>query len=215
MTYEIRAICVGSVNNVTLGDGSQKKTAVNKFPITSNTFLSRLGLTGDEHEYHGHGGVNKAICLYDYNDYALWTDYIPNMPDFAMFGENITTVGLTKDVLSIGDIFSFGDAIIQVTEGRGPCSTIAKKYNVSKLVKMMSARHATGCYFRVLQEGMVTPKSALALLEKHPLNFTIDNYNALMYTDQKNIDLLHKAVAVDALPEEHKALFNKRLQKLI
>ncbi|GGB00929.1 molybdenum cofactor biosysynthesis protein [Macrococcus hajekii] len=211
MNYDILKICTGKVEKVMLGD-KFKKTAVNKYPITEATYLSKLGFAGDEHEYKGHGGVNKAVCLYDKLDYSLWTDYIQDMPDYAMFGENITTVGLTKDQIAIGDIFRLGDTLIQVTEGRGPCNTIAQKHQVPQLVKLMSASHATGCYFRVLEEGVVQPDSQLELIHRHPVQFTLDDFNTLIYTDQRNQILIQKALKVDALSEEHRLKFEKRLK---
>ncbi|KAA1042383.1 MOSC domain-containing protein [Macrococcus equipercicus] len=214
MEYEVINICTGKIKTEIFGSNRPKKTAVSKYPIQQPTFLSFLGLEGDEHAYQGHGGPNKAICLYDKLDYDMWRPYIQDMPEYAMFGENITTIGLTKDQLAIGDQFKFGEAVIQITEGRGPCNTIAKKYDVPDLVKLMSAAHATGCYFRVLQEGIVTPDSRLELLEKHPAQFTLNAFNALKYTDKKNKALLEKALTVDALPEEHQLKFTKQLQKL-
>ncbi|TDM12242.1 MOSC domain-containing protein [Macrococcus lamae] len=214
MEYKIIKICTGKIKTEVFDSHPPKKTAVSKSPIQQPTYVSYLGLEGDEHEYHGHGGVDKAICLYDQLDYDLWRPYIEIMPEYALFGENITTVGLTKDNIAIGDTFKFGSAVIQVTEGRGPCQTIAKKYNVPNLVKLMSAAHATGCYFRVLEEGLVEPDSQLELLSKHPIQFTIDEYNALKYTAKKNKCLLEKALKVDALPEEDQVKFRKQLLKL-
>jgi len=213
MKHEIIKICTGKVEKLMLG-GTSKKTAVNKYPITEPNYLSKLGFKGDEHEYKGHGGINKAVCLYDKLDYALWQGYITDMPEYAMFGENITTVGLTKDNIAIGDTFRLGDAVIQVTEGRGPCNTIAKKYEIPTLVKMMSAAHATGCYFRVLEEGFVQPDSVLELVERDSANFTLDEFNALLYTDKKNVNLLKKAVSVRALSEDQRQIFEQRLSKL-
>jgi len=213
MNYDIVKICTGKVKTEVFGTHPPKRTAVSKTPITQPTYLSFLGLEGDEHAYHGHGGINKAICLYDQLDYELWRPYIDDMPDYAAFGENITTVGLTKDHIAIGDTFKFGDAIIQVTEGRGPCHTIAKKYDVPNLVKLMSAAHATGCYFRVLEEGIIEQDSSLELLELHPVQLTLEEYNALQYTDKKNVALLEKALRVDALPEEHQVKFRRQLHK--
>ncbi|TDM03607.1 MOSC domain-containing protein [Macrococcus carouselicus] len=213
MNYEIVKICTGKVEKVML-NGKPKKTGVNKYPITETNYLSKMGFEGDEHEYKGHGGINKAVCLYDKLDYTLWQDYIHDMPDYAMFGENITTIGLTKDRIAIGDIFKLGEAVIQVTEGRGPCNTIAKKYKVPSLVKMMSMSHATGCYFRVLQEGYVQPDSNLILLERDPANFTLEAFNTLLYTDKKNVDLLKHAVSVTALSEDQRQTFQQRLDRL-
>lgn len=213
MKFEILKICSGKAKDVNVGDKTIH-TAYLKTPITEPTHLNKLGLVGDEHVYKLHGGVDKAICLYDKDDYALWESYIPNMPEYSAFGENITTRGLTKDNIAIGDTFKLGEGIIQVTESRGPCNTIAQIHGVPDIVKMILAKNATGCYFRVLKEGTIHPGDALELIERHPVQFTIDEFNTLKYHEKKNKALLEKALLVDALPLSHKEKFQSQLEKL-
>lgn len=210
MQYEVKRICTGGIEKIDV-NGKEKKTAYYKYPIENAVQLTVTGFVGDQHVYKGHGGVNKAVCLYDYNDYDLWSDYMDIDTEFSLFGENITTVGLDKDTICIGDTFKLGEALIQVTEGRGPCNTIAQVHNVPNIVKMMAASRATGCYFRVLDEGMVVPDSQLELVKKDEIGFTLHEFNELVYGDKKNKALIEKALKVDALPAEHKEKFAKRL----
>ncbi|MGK0577670.1 MOSC domain-containing protein [Macrococcus capreoli] len=210
MQYEVKRISIGQVEKK-LFNGKEKETAYYKYPIEMPTLLTSTGFVGDHQVYKFHGGVNKAVCLYDFNDYALWQDYMNIETDYSLMGENITTVGLDKDNICIGDTFKLGEAVIQVTEGRGPCNTIAQVHNVPDIVKMMCASRATGCYFRVLVEGVVAPNSQLELMKKDHNGFTINEYNELMYGERDNQILIKKALKVDALPEEHKEKFRKRL----
>lgn len=210
MQYEVKRICIGQIEKIQVGD-KEKRTAYFKYPIEGPTLLTVTGFVGDNQVFKAHGGINKAVCLYDFNDYVLWKDYMSLDTEFSLFGENITTVGLGKDDISIGDTFKLGDAVIQVTECRGPCNTIALVHKVPNIVKMMAASRATGCYFRVLVEGMVAPDSQLELIKKDDLGFTVHEFNELMYGDKKNKALIEKALKVDALPEEHKQKFAKRL----
>lgn len=76
---------------------------------------------------------------------------------------------------------------------------------------MMAASRATGCYFRVLIEGIVAPDSKLELVKKDDTGFTLHEFNELVYGDKHNKTLIEKALKVDALPEEHKEKFAKRL----
>lgn len=50
---------------------------------------------------------------------------------------------LEKDV-HIGDIFRLGEAVIQITQGRVPCSTITKRTNNPFLLKRMVQTGFTG-----------------------------------------------------------------------
>ncbi|MCE4956290.1 MOSC domain-containing protein [Macrococcoides caseolyticum] len=210
MQYEVKRISIGQVEKK-LFNGKEKETAYYKYPIEMPTLLTSTGFVGDQQVYKAHGGVNKAVCLYDFNDYALWQDYMNTDTEFSLMGENITTVGLDKDTLCIGDTFKLGEAVIQVTEGRGPCNTIAQVHNVPDIVKMIAASRATGCYFRVLVEGIVLPNSQLELIKKDDVCFTVHEYNKLMYGDKKNKILIEKALSVNALPEEHQQKFAKRI----
>lgn len=210
MHYELKRICIGGIEKIDV-NGKEKKTAYYKYPIENAVQLTVTGFVGDQHVYKGHGGVNKAVCLYDYKDYDLWSDYMDIDTEFSLFGENITTVGLDKDTICIGDTFKLGEALIQVTEGRGPCNTIAQVHNVPNIVKMMAASQATGCYFRVLVEGVVAPNSRLELMKKDETRLTLHEFNELVYGDKKNKALIEKALKVDALPAEHKEKFAKRL----
>ena len=73
---------------------------------------------------------------------------------------------LEKDVY-IGDIFLIGEAVIQITQGRIPCSTITKR-TVLLLLKRMVQTGFTGYLCRVLEEGSVRKDSNITLLESHP-----------------------------------------------
>lgn len=210
MKYVVKRICTGKAETRDF-NGKNKKTAYYKYPIEIPTLLTVTGFAGDEQVYKFHGGVNKAVCLYDFNDYALWQGYMNIDTEYSLMGENITTVGLDKDTICIGDTFKLGDAIIQVTEGRGPCNTIAQVHGVPDIVKMMCASRATGCYFRVLIEGVVAPGSQLELIKKDKSGFTLHMFNELMYGDRKNKELIELALTVDALSAELKEKFRKRL----
>lgn len=76
---------------------------------------------------------------------------------------------------------------------------------------MMAASRATGCYFRVLVEGVVAPNSRLELMKKDETGLTLHEFNELVYGDKHNKTLIEKALKVDALPAEHKEKFVKRL----
>ena len=55
---------------------------------------------------------------------------------------------LEKDVY-IGDIFRIGEAVIQIIQGRIPCSTITKRTNNPSLLKRMVQTGFTGYLCRV------------------------------------------------------------------
>ena len=56
--------------------------------------------------------------------YQHWKTEFPEQADLFVapaFGENLSTEGLTEKNVFIGDIYRWGDALIQVTQPRSPC----------------------------------------------------------------------------------------------
>ncbi|MEJ7207691.1 MOSC domain-containing protein, partial [Staphylococcus epidermidis] len=77
------------------------------------------------------------------------------LPEYAMFGENITVSDLDEQDVHFGDQFKLGDAVLEVSEIREPCWKIQEKYKIPNLIKRMSDSGKTGFYLRVLKEGYV------------------------------------------------------------
>lgn len=98
-----------------------------------------------------------------------------------MFGENLTVKGLKEDNAHIGDIYTFGEAVIQVSEPRNPCYKLAAKYEVPNMVIRMRDTGYTGFLLRVLKEGMVTSNDDLELLEEHPQQFSVSLVNDVKF----------------------------------
>ena len=55
---------------------------------------------------------------------------ISNNTPASAFGENITVTNMLESDVCIGDTYQLGEAIIQVTQARVPCSTISKRLGI-------------------------------------------------------------------------------------
>ncbi|WP_407545302.1 MOSC domain-containing protein [Priestia sp. HNGD-A6] len=207
--YKIQSLNYGQIETLTYGkrtfESAIKKTATNE-PI----FLSKLGLAGDEQAYKDHGGVDKALCLYPYDYYRYWNNIIKNSVETALFGENITSVGLTEENAHVGDVFTFGEAVIQVSEPRNPCYKLAAKYEVPDMVVQMRETGYTGFLFRVLQEGIVSVRDELILLEKEPHEVSISLVNDVKFKDRFNKEKLDRILQVNALSNSLKTVLLKQ-----
>lgn len=94
-----------------------------KRPVAS-AFCGALGLTGDSHAHPAiHGGPRKAILIIasEIIEQLVSRGY-PIYP--GALGENITTRGLDIQSLRIGDRLHAGPALLEITQPRGPCSSL-------------------------------------------------------------------------------------------
>lgn len=148
----------------------KRKSAIAKRPVDGPVRLSFAGLEGDfqADKYH-HGGADKAVHLYPFDHYARWRGDMPDHPRLATpggFGENFSTTGLLEDQVCIGDRFRIGTALIEVSQGRKPCSIQGRFLNWPKLPELMVKERRSGWYARVIEEGVVAAGDMLTLVDR-------------------------------------------------
>ena len=71
------------------------------------------------------------------------------------FGENFTVSGQDEATVFIGDVYEVGEAVVQVSQPRGPCANISRRWERPDLVRRVEESGRHGWYLRVLQEGVV------------------------------------------------------------
>ncbi|WP_436957703.1 MOSC domain-containing protein [Staphylococcus sp. AS1337] len=204
MIYTLEAISTGKVEDLPYSTKRQMRSALNKKKFAGSMWLSKNGFVEDEQEYKGHGGPNKAVCLYSKKNYSLWEHDVSVLPEYAMFGENITVSDLDEKDVHFGDQFKLGNAILEVSEIREPCWKIQEKYKIPNLIKRMSTSGKTGFYFRVLKEGYVQEDSNLELVKQanNETLLSVFDLNQIYYSDNKNIERLTYALKNPYLTEE-------------
>lgn len=91
-------------------------TGIFKHPVADRVMLHALNLDGDRQaDLTVHGGPSKAVYVYPSEHYANWREELPGVDlPWGMFGENLTTHGLSESEVSIGDRFRIGSAEVVV-----------------------------------------------------------------------------------------------------
>lgn len=82
------------------------------------------------------------------------------------FGENLSTDGLTEQNVFIGDIFRWGEALIQVTQPRSPCFKLNYHFGISDMSAQLQTAGKTGWLYRVIQGGQVSADAPLELASR-------------------------------------------------
>lgn len=156
-----------------------------------------------------HGGPDRVVCAYPFEHYAYWEQQFGKALTQSAFGENLALAGMTEDAVCIGDVYQFGDTILQITQGRFPCSTINKRNNNNQLLKAVVEMGYTGYFFRVLQEGTIKPDSKVTQISAHPLQVTVASIHHLYFHDKTpSHETIQRMLAVEelALPWRKKLL---------
>ncbi|WP_249435754.1 MOSC domain-containing protein [Paenibacillus sp. Marseille-Q4541] len=191
-------------------------SAIYKHPVPGSTYLSKTGFVGDEQadQVH-HGGVDKAVCVFNYLAYPDYETFLEQTLKPGAFGENITVSGCNEQDIHIGDILKLGESTVQVSQPRVPCFKLGVKYNCKELPLQFQTTGITGYYFRVLEEGHVSAEDELVLTSRESGSVSVMEANRIMHHSKQDIQAIERLLSVDTLADSWKSTLNKRLAKLI
>ncbi|MEZ6153174.1 MAG: MOSC domain-containing protein [Pirellulaceae bacterium] len=186
-----------------------------KQAVRQPLWLGTINLAGDgQADLVHHGGSHKAVCVYPAAHYPYWRSML-GMPNLTAgdFGENFTVDELTEENVCIGDVWTIGEATVQVSQPRQPCWKLARRWDIKDLALQVQQTGRTGWYFRVLVEGTVQPGMALALAERPNPQWTIAEANRLMHHDQANLVDAARLGDIAALSPSWKTTLRNRIEK--
>ena len=197
-------------------NGEPVSTGIFKEPVAGRVMLRTLNLDGDRQaDLSVHGGPDKAVYAYPSEHYDFWKRELPDMDlPWGMFGENFTNTGLFENEINIGDRFRIGSAEVMVTQPRMPCYKLGIRFGRTDIIKRFLVSERTGFYFSVLKEGEVGAGDEFELIGKNASGVRVVDVTRLYSSDKRNADLLRRAIANEALPENWRSYFHKRLEKL-
>lgn len=163
-------------------------TGIFKHPVRGPIRLQPHNLDGDgQADLVHHGGLDKAVCVYPSEHWFHWGSILPQQQLIGgEFGENFTLEGLTEADVCIGDIFSVGSAVVQLSQPRQPCWKLARRWQIKDLAVQVEQTGFTGWYFRVLQEGLVESTIPLRLIDRPYPEWTVTTANRIMHHERGN-----------------------------
>lgn len=146
-------------------------SAIAKRTVNGSLMLTPLGLEGDQQaETLFHGGVDRALCHFPREHYAFLRKHFPEQEDLfhpPAFGENISTLGLTEENVNIGDIFRWGEALIQITQPRSPCYKLNYHFGINDISQLLQQSGRCGWLYRVVSAGKISSDKSLELLTRN------------------------------------------------
>jgi MOSC domain-containing protein YiiM len=160
----------GSIVQISISPGGVPKRPIAEAEVTVE------GIRGDSWAHPQiHGGPNQALLLITSEGIGqLIAQGYPVFP--GALGENLTTLGLDRRQMRIGQRYRVGDVTLEITKMRTPCTTL-DVYGSSIKHAVYDARvnasdassprwGLAGFYARVLRGGMVRPKDIIELLDQ-------------------------------------------------
>ncbi len=192
------------------GQGRPWRSGIYKLPVSGPVRAGKTGLAGDgQADLAVHGGVDKAVYAYPVEHYPFWQAQLGQQLPYGAFGENLTVEGLLEEEVCIGDVYWAGEALLQVTQPRGPCWKLARRLGASDLEDRFNRSGRTGFYLRVLQEGNLAPGMALERISRPAAQWSVLRAHRL----REDVNRDPKAAAALAALPELAASFRRDLEK--
>jgi len=188
-------------------------TGIFKEPVEGRVPLHRLNLDGDRQaDLAVHGGAAKAVYAYPLEHYAFWREQLGAELTFGAFGENLTVEGLPlEEEIAVGDRFRIGTAELVVTQPRIPCYKLGLRFGRADIPKRFLASRRSGYYLAVEAEGEVGAGDRVETLARHPARISVAEITRVYASDRDDVATIERLVALDALPEDWRRYFAKRL----
>ena len=154
-----------------------------------------LGLDGDaQKETKHHGGPTKAVLIYGAAHYAAhWdgtlgphanthaaalramsTAVDASAYGFGAFGENLTIDGLEERSVYLGDVWRVGECVLRITEPRGPCATLTRRWLRPALLNEVKETASAGWYNAVVTPGLVQEGDTAQLVDRMQHEWSLD-----------------------------------------
>jgi MOSC domain-containing protein YiiM len=213
---ELRAVNVAVPQVLGEVRGERVWSGIAKRPVDAaqSLWLSLLNLSGDgQADLTLHGGVDKAVYSYPSEHLPHWRAELGDELGSAPFGENLSTVGALEADARIGDLWAWGDALLQVCQPRWPCKLSLHRRR-SDIQQALRRSGRTGWYLRVLEPGEVPVAGPITLHRQDPAGITVsDAHHAMADTHLDDRALVERVTSHPALAAQWRDPLVHRLHR--
>jgi len=181
--------------------GKIVRTGIWKSPIPHRIFAHRLNLDGDgQGDLDGHGGEHRAVMVYQTDAYRYREKVLGRKNfEYEQFRENFTVDGLPDDEVCIGDRYTIGGAVFEVTQPRVTCYRLGIRMDNPQMPALLVSHRRPGFYFRVITEGEVSAGDEIQKVADGPGRITVAEVDSLLYLPNHNTSRIAIATGIPAL----------------
>ena len=210
MKYKIKEIYAGSESELKKKNKTYK-TSYKKQPIIASQFVNKEGLEEDnQSDKSCHGGEQRALCVFTQGSYDFFkNEHNIELPSCAL-GENITLLDCDDKDICLGDRFSCGEVIFEVSQPRQPCWIISSILGIKNLTALIVKEGRSGFYLRVIKEGKISKDDVFTLISRKYENLNIEYINKCYYNAKDNQENIKEILEVPELSPFYKEDLQKR-----
>ena len=194
----LASVNVGGVRTVMLGE-RPVRTAIWKAPTHGTVRLRGVNLDGDDQaDREVHGGPDKAVYAYAAEDLAWWTQRLGREVEPGTFGENLTTRGIDLAGALVGERWTVGSAVLEVTQPRVPCFKLGIRMGDPRFPAAFAAAGRPGAYLRIVEACSLRAGDSVHVVSRPDHGVTIGLVTRAYHVDHR---LAARLLDAPELPE--------------
>ena len=167
-------------------------------PVGGRVPVEGVNVAGDDQaDRRVHGGPDKAVYAYAWEDTAWWSAELGRHLGPGAFGENLTTEGVDVTGAVIGERWQVGDVELEVCQPRLPCFKLGLKFEDPKMLKRFALASRPGAYLRIVREGELGAGDPIEVLDRPDHGVTVALVADAIQLDET---LLARAAEAPRLP---------------
>jgi len=208
------SVNVATPSRLGVRHGRVVRSAIAKTPVPGDSlWLDWINLRGDRQgDMRVHGGQDKAVYCYASEHWDDWSAELGRPCGPASFGENLSLAGVLEAQVCIGDVWRWGDAVVQVAQPRYPCFKLAMHTGVPDVEARLVAAGRTGWYLRVLRPGEVPTRGGISVEDRDAARLSVlDAHRAFTSDQPRDLARIPALLALGALAESWKRMLRRRL----
>ena len=149
-----------------------------------------------------HGGPEKVLHQFSPLHYFTLRKHFPDGKfEPGSIGENISVDGMDDATVYIGDVWKFGEVVLQVSAPRAPCSKISQRFNIKNLDRFVGERGITGWYYRVLETGVINVGDSVTLVSREDDTVNVQTLMRCAHT-KTDVELATKLANLAIIDDE-------------
>jgi MOSC domain-containing protein YiiM len=87
------------------------------------------------------------------------------------------------------------------------------KFGRDDILKLFLQSRRSGFYFSVLEEGDLAAGDAFEPVSRDPSGVTVADITSLYVNEVRDLELMNRAIALEALPSSWRGYFSKQLNR--
>jgi MOSC domain-containing protein YiiM len=194
----VLSVNVGRPRQIAVRRGRPLMSSIGKVPVDGRVAVAGVNVDGDDQaDRRVHGGPDKAVYAYAFEDTTWWSRELGRELGPGMFGENLTLEGVDVSDAIIGQRWRIGTVELEVCQPRFPCSKLGHRFGDQRMVKRFAQAARPGAYLRIVGEGELGAGDRVDITATPSHGVTIAQVsNAVMFEEGD----LHATAAAPELP---------------